>query len=557
MSTADATADQSAPSDSGGFLGWIERVGNKVPNPSIMFLYLIGLIAVLSAVLSWIGVKVTEKIAVPHPTHEVLRSIDQLGGSMVLHDLQLNAPVDPQGLPAYTIETVTVSVRNLLNGDGIAHIFASFVNNFAGFAPVAVVLIAMAGVGVAEHAGLMASLIRKLVKVAPRAWLPFIIIFVGVLSSVATDAGYLILIPLAASAFAAIGRHPLAGMAGAFAAVGGVFAFNLIPTPSDSMLTEITNETLPGGAAELDVLANYFFMIVASILLAIVVTYVTTKIIEPRLGVWNPSEGAAVVTDATEEDFDEQADKRGLSWSLWGLIVSLVALIALVAPPGAPLRGEDGAIFGPTPFMDSLVFTISLLFLICGAAYGFGSKAFRTKDDVIAGISRAFAGLGGLLLMFLMIAQFIAFFNYTQLPTVIAGAMANWLQTANMPALVLLIVLILVFVVLDFIMPGLVPKWAIFAPIFIPLFYNLGIAPQTVQAAYRVGDSPVNILTPLMVYMPFVVTIAQRYRKKAGIGTLIAMMLPFAAILLVVSTALFVVWYAIGIPWGPGAPVHL
>ncbi|WP_029136755.1 AbgT family transporter [Nakamurella lactea] len=557
MSTADATADETAPSESGGFLGWIERVGNKVPNPSIMFLYLIGLIAVLSAVLSWIGVKVTETVAIPHPTQEVLRSIDQLGGSMALHDLQLNAPVDPQGLPAYTIETITVPVRNLLNGDGIAHIFSSFVANFSGFAPVAVVLIAMVGVGVAEHAGLMASLIRKLVKVAPRSWLPFIIIFVGVLSSVATDAGYLILIPLAASAFAAVGRHPLAGMAGAFAAVGGVFGFNLIPTPSDSMLTEITNETLPGSAEPLDVLANYFFMIVASILLAIVVTYVTTKIIEPRLGTWEPSEGSIVVTEATEGDYDEQADRRGLRWTFWALIASVVGLIALVAPPGAPLRGDDGAIFGPTPFMDSLVFTISLLFLICGAAYGFGSKSFRSKDDVIAGITHAFAGLGGLLLMFLMIAQFIALFNYTQMPMILAGVMANWLESANMPALVLLIVLILVFVLLDFIMPGLVPKWAIFAPIFIPLFYNLGIAPQTVQAAYRVGDSPVNVLTPLMVYMPFIVTVAQRYRKKSGIGTLIALMLPYAAILLGVSTLLFVGWYALGIPWGPGAPVHL
>jgi len=539
-----------------GFLNWIERVGNKVPNPSLMFAYLIGLIAVLSAVLSWFGIKVTEKVATPHPLVDLHESLEQLGGSVVLHDTQSNTPLDVSQVPSYTIETVTVHVRNLLNVDGLRHIFSAFVDTFANFGPVSVVLIAMAGVGVAEHAGLMAALIRKIVKVAPPRWLPFIVIFVGVLSSVATDAGYLILIPLAAAAFASVGRHPLAGLAAAFAGVGAIFTVNVLITPSDSMLTEITNEAIGHNGKHLEVTANYFYMIVASFLIAVVAMLVSSKIVEPRLGKWSADEGDGSGDDT--EQLDHAAEARGLRWTLYGLLGSVVAVAALTAPPGAPLRDPDtGAIIGNTPFMDSLIFIISLMFLVCGICYGYGAKTFSNKDDITTGIGKTFAGLGSLLLMFLMIAQFIGLFNYTQIPQIIAGEAAHLLQRANVPALVLLLILIVVFVVLDFIMPGLVPKWAIFAPIFVPLFLNLNVSPQTVQAAYRVGDGPVNVLTPMMVYLPFIVTVAQRYRKKAGIGTVIALMLPYAAIIFAASTILFIAWYLLGIPWGPGAPVHL
>ncbi len=553
--TSDAEAVEEP--GSGGMLGWIERVGNKVPNPSIMFAYLIGLVAVLSAILSWAGIKVTEDVAVPNPLRVLSESIDQLGGSIVLHDTETNTPVNLVNQPPYTIHHETVHIQNLLNGAGIAHMFSSFVDNFANFGPVSVVLIAMAGVGVAEHAGMMAALIHKMVKIAPTTFLTFIVIFVGVLSSVATDAGYLILVPLAASAFASVGRHPLAGMSAAFAGVGAIFTFNVIITPSDSMLTEITNEAIGTAGKHVEVTANYFFMIAGSFILAAVAALVSARLIERRLGKWTPAPGQEV-PDALSEDFDHEAQSRGLRWALYGLIVSVVVVCGLTFPPGAPLRDPvTGAIIGPTPFMSSLIFIISAIFLVCGACYGFGAKTFKNKDDIITGITKSFSGLGGLLVMFLMIAQFIAYFNYTRMPQILAGAMANVLKTANFPALLLLFILILVFVLLDFIMPGLVPKWAIFAPIFIPLFLHLNIAPQTVQAAYRVGDAPVNVLTPLMVYLPFIVTIVHRYQKKAGIGTVIALMLPYAAILLAASTIMFVVWYVIGIPWGPGAPVHL
>ncbi|TFB17126.1 AbgT family transporter [Microbacterium sp. 3H14] len=552
---AMATEKSSSTPDAGdkGFLNWIEKVGNKVPDPTIMFVYLIGLIAVLSAVLAWIGVSVTDDVVIPVPKEEFSQVNEQFGGNWQIYDTTTGMPAE---IPDYTIEERTFEVRNLLSIDGIRFFFSSFVDNFAGFGVVAVVLIAMAGVGVAEHAGLMGAMIRRVVKVAPRRWLAFILIFVGVLSSVATDAGYLILVPLAAAAFLTVGRHPLAGLAGAFAGVGAAFGANLLITPSDSMLTEITNEVLvSAGMQPIEVTQNFYFGIVSTFLLATVALLVTVFVTEKRLGSYDRRD----MTIADEaEGVDHDAEARGLKFSFWALLGFVALVLALTLPPGAPLRDpETGAIIGTTPFMASLVFLISLAFLVCGVAYGAGARTLRGGTATVRAIAKTFASLGGLLVMFLMIAQFIALFNWTNLPTVAAVSAAELLEQASVPAIVLLLAFIVVIVILDFILPGLVPKWVIFAPVFIPIFASLDVAPQTLLAAYRVGDSPVNVLTPLMVYLPFMVTVAQRYKKEAGIGTIIALMIPYAVWMLLSWTALYVVWFLLGIPWGPGSPVDI
>jgi aminobenzoyl-glutamate transport protein len=534
-------------------LDGIEKAGNKVPHPVMMFVYLIVLIAVLSAILAWIGVSVTEEIAVPVPESDAEDAHGGLGGSDVPYD---PTPDQPNFDPEYEIETQTIEVQSLLDVEGLRFVFTSFVNNFAGFSVVAVTFVAMAGVGVAEHAGMMAALIRKLVKVAPRQLIAFILIFVGVLSSVASDAGYLILIPLGAAAFLTLGRHPLAGMAAAFAGVGAIFGVNLLITPIDSMLTEITNEALPTGTEPLTVTANYFFSVISSFVLALVAMFVTQRIVEKRLGPYELGEGAA---DATTEELSEEEvvkEARGLRYASYGLLASLVVIGLLTIPTGAPLRDpETGAIVGTTPFMDSLLFLITLIFLVCGICYGIGAKTMSGSGDVIAGVTKTFAGLAGLVFMLLMISQFIAYFNYTNLPRVAAVEMAHLLEQANIGGLALLIGFILVIVILDIILPGVVPKWAIFAPVFIPIFVRLGVTPQTVLAAYRVGDSPVNVITPLMVYLPFIVTIAQRYKRDAGIGTVIALMIPFVVAILVAWILLFVIWFLFGVPLGPGYPI--
>jgi len=286
-----------------------------------------------------------------------------------------------------------------------------------------------------------------------------------------------------------------------------------------------------------------------------VVTVVTVKITQKRLGVFD---SAGVRVDNADEVVDEAAEARGLKFAGLALAGFAVVVALLTAPPGAPLRDPaTGNIIGNTPFMASLVFVISLAFMVCGMGYGYGAKTLQGGNAAVAAITKTFASLGGLLLMFLMIAQFIALFNWTNLPTVAAVSAAELLQKANVPAVVLLLGFIVVIVVLDFILPGLVPKWVIFAPVFIPIFASLDVAPQTLLAAYRVADSPINVLTPLMVYLPFMVTVAQRYKKDAGIGTIIALMVPYTMWILITWVALYVAWFLLGIPWGPGAPVHI
>ncbi|MFN8499670.1 MAG: AbgT family transporter [Anaerolineae bacterium] len=533
-------------------LGGIERVGNKVPHPVLMFLYLIVIVMVLSAILSLLNVSVTEQIAAPAPIPVEKNYYEDTT------EVQLALPPSQVGYPSdkFEIKERTIAVRSLLSIEGIRFIFSSFVTNFATFSVVAVTLVAMAGVGVAEEAGMMGALIRKLVKVSPPWALAFILIFVGALSSVASDAGYLILIPLAAAAFMSVKRHPLAGLAAAFAGVAGIFAVNLLITPIDSMVTEITNEAIAlGGGTPITVAANYFFSAASTIVISLVVWVVTERFVEPRLGVYTPDAG----TDSGEGEshtVDAAAEGRGLRYALYFFLGILALVLLFTLPPGAPLRdAQTGAIIGATPFMDSLIFIISLMFLIAGIGYGVGARTLKGSGDVIKGVTKTFAGLAGLIFMLLMISQFIALFNFSNMPTVAAVAMAEALERANIGALPLLIGMILVIVVLDFIIPGVVPKWAIFAPVFIPIFMRLGVAPQTVLAAYRVGDSPVNTLTPLMVYLPFIVTVAQRYDKKAGLGTIIALMLPYAVVITIAWILFFALWFLLGIPWGPGYPV--
>jgi aminobenzoyl-glutamate transport protein len=532
----------------GRLLDVIERAGNKVPHPVLMFFYLIIGVVLLSAVLALAGVSVTDQIAVPDAV-EVVPDYYEDSTQPILEPEAGDLGYEDD----WHIEEVTIPIRSLLDVEGIRFIFTSFVPNFAGFGVIAVTFVALMGAGVAEASGLMAALIRLLVAASPKRLLAFVLIFVGVLSSVATDAGYLILVPLGAAAFVSVGRHPLAGMAACFAGVGAIFGVNPIPGPIDAQITAITNEALDAaGGTPLSILANYWFSIASSVVLAIVAAVITERVIEPRLGVFQ----GVTAGDAAEPAHDLATESRGMRAALIGTLVFLGIVLVFTLPPGAPLRDPvTGDVIGNTPFMDSLLFIISMTFLIAGIAYGRGAGTFTSANDVIAAVTKTFGNLGGLVFMLLMIAQFIAYFNYSNIPSVLAIVLAERLEAAGIGALPLLVGMILVILILDVIMPGLIPKWAIFAPIFIPLFIQLGVPPQTGLAAYRVGDSPLNVVTPLMVYLPFMVTIAQRYQKDAGIGTIIALMLPYVIIIAVVWIVMFIVWFLLGLPLGPGYPV--
>lgn len=553
MSSADV---HTSPTRMQRSLAVIERVGNKVPHPGLIFLALCGLVIVLSHVLYVAGVAVTYEVAVP-PAVEVEQ--DYLGGTDNPYE---GVPAPDGPIPDYEVETQTTEVESLLTADGIRFLFTSSVQNFNNFGVVAVILVAMVGVGVAEESGLIAALIRSMVRVAPPRAMTFIIVFIGMLSSVATDAGYLVLIPLGAAAFLTLGRHPLAGIAAAFAGVSAGFGVNILIAPVDGILTEITNEsiTLVDPDSAIDVTANLFFAIVSTFFVTAVITVVSEKFVEPSLGAYHPEDegegGAADVPVLTEQE--KAAEKMGLRYALIAFAITAVVVGLLTALPGAPLRNpETGEIFGDSPFMSSLILIISLLFLAAGLGFGRGSGKLKGSVAAIDAISKTFSGLGGLIFLLLIVAQFIAYFNYSNMPTVAAVALAEVLESASIATVWLLLGFILLVTILNIIMPGVIPKWAILAPIFIPLFIQLGVAPQTVLAAYRVGDGPTNVITPLMVYLPFIVLLMQRYRKDAGVGTVVSLMLPFTAVLAVLWTAFFILWFLLGIPLGPGAPVDI
>ncbi len=550
MTTAGVSAEEPVEAG-GGLLDRIERIGNKVPHPALMFLYLIVIVIVLSHILYLMGISVTDEIIVPD---DVPVRPDYYEDTT--QPILTPGAVDLDYEAGWHIEEVTIPIESLLTTEGIRFIFTSFVPNFAGFGVIAVTFVALMGAGVAEASGLMGALIRLLVSASPPRILSFILIFVGVLASVASDAGYLILVPLGAAAFLSVGRHPLAGMAACFAGVGAIFAVNPLPGPIDAMITEVTNEALVSvGAEPITIVANYWFSVVTSVLLAIVATVVTERIVERRLGTYG---GPADAGSTEGDEIAPAAESRGLRWALFAFLGFLALILILTVPEGSALRDpETGEIIGATPFMDSLLFIIAMFFLLSGIGFGLGAGTFTGANDVIAAVTKTFSNLAGLVFMLLMIAQFIAFFNFSNMPSVLAVALAEWLETAGIPALPLLVGMIVIILLLDVVMPGLIPKWAIFAPILVPLFINLGVPPQTMLAAYRVGDSPLNVVTPLMVYLPFMVTVAQRYEPDAGIGTIIALMMPYVIVIALVWILVFVVWFLLGAPLGPGYPVTI
>jgi aminobenzoyl-glutamate transport protein len=326
------------------------------------------------------------------------------------------------------------------------------------------------------------------------------------------------------------------------------------------VLTEITNEAIGSSTAHhIDLVSNLWFGIGSTIFVVVVITVVSSRFVERRLGIYDPATagtGPVDPDDAPEVAPEDEA--RGLRYALWGTLAFAAVVALLTVIPGAPLRNpQTGSVIGDSPFMDSLIVMIAGIFFVAGWCYGKGAGTIKTIDDVIGAITKSWATLAGLLFLFLLIAQFIAYFNFSQIPNVAAVKLGDVLEHLSIGAVWLLIGVVLITAVVNFIIPQAIAKWALLAPVFIPLFIRLGIAPQTVLAAYRVGDSPTNVLTPLMAYFPLVVVFAQKYDRHAGIGTLISLMLPYAIALTIFWTAFFIVWYLIGIPLGPGWPVHI
>ena len=504
-------------SENKGFFGMIERVGNRLPHPVVLFILLaVGLI-VLSEIIARFGVTVDY--------------------------------TDAAG------ESVVVEAVSLMTGDGLAYIFNSAVTNFTGFAPLGTVLVAMLGVGVAEWTGLIGTTLKRLLQNVPTSLLTAAVLFAGIVSNIASDAGYVVVIPLGAIVFAAAGRHPIAGLAAAFAGVSGGFSANLMFGPTDALLAGITNEALTsaGYNYEVAVTANWYFLIVSTFVLTAVGAYVTEKIVEPRLGEY---------TGDYQPDDEPITDdeKRGMRNALIALVLFLAVMAFLMIPENAPLRAlnEDTGQMTLDYFLaNGLLFMIFLLFAIPGYFYGKTTGKIKNSHDLVTGMTEAMRSMGGYLVLAFFAAQFINYFSYTNLGTILAVSGARVLEGIGFVGLPLILGFVLVTAFINLFIGSASAKWAIMAPIFVPMLLELNIAPEMTQMAYRIADSSTNIISPLMSYFAMIIVFAQRYDKKSGIGTLVSTMLSYSIAFLIVWALLLVVWYYLGLPLGPGAPATL
>ena len=504
------------------FLDGVEKIGNALPHPVTIFFILCAIVVIVSHICYKAEVAVNfTKIA-------------------------------KNDAGVYEAKDTVVNVVSLLTPDGIRYIFKNAVTNFTGFAPLGTVLVAMLGVGVAEGTGLISTLIRKLVLSTPKSLITAVVVFAGIMSNIASDAGYIVLIPLGALIFASFKRHPLAGIAAAFAGVSGGFSANLMIGTIDPLLGGISTEAakMIDPTYSVTATANWAFMFVSTFLITILGTLVTEKIVEPRLGEYKGNSAEIKLDKITAEE------KRGLLFAGIGFLIFIAVICLLVVPTNGILRDpETHKILGHTPFMDGIVFIIMLFFFVPGVAYGIGSGTIKNDKQVVSAMSKAMASMGSYLVLAFMASQFIAYFNYTQLGTVLAVKGAEFLEALNFKGLPLIVAFVLLSGFINLFMGSASAKWAIMAPVFVPMFMKLGFSPELTQVAYRIGDSSTNIISPLMSYFAFIVTTTQVYDEDSGIGTLISTMLPYTLAFLVGWTALLVVWYMLGINLGPGAPL--
>ena len=494
------------------FLRIIERGGNALPHPATLFF----LFALLVIILSWV---------------------------MSLFDIEVVHPGTGD----------IVKPFNLLSVEGLHLILTGMVENFTGFAPLGTVLVAMLGIGIAESSGLIGTGLRLLVISSPKKLLTFVIVFAGILSNTASEVGYVLLVPLAAIIFLAVGRHPIAGMAAAFAGVSGGYSANLLLGTIDPLLAGLSEEAAgiisPG--YRVNAAANYYFMFVSTFFIAAAGTWVTEKMVLPRLGIYEGDEKPEEIRKLTP------LEKKGLLYAGIAVFVFFVILLIGTVPSNGFLRNPETGDLLHSPFMDGIVALIFLIAAVGGIAYGIGAKTYQNDTQVIKGMGKAMETLGIYIVLVFFAAQFVAYFKLTNLGMIIAIKGADLLQASGLGAIPLMISFVILSGILNLFMGSASAKWAIMAPVFIPMFMLLGYSPELVQNTYRIGDSVSNIISPMMSYFALIVAFMERYDRKAGIGTVISTMLPYTVVFFLVWAVLLVVFLVFNIPLGPDSPLFL
>ena len=489
------------------WLNRVERVGNKLPHPIILFFMLSGLILVISWFVSLFDV------AVQHPaTGETIQAI------------------------------------NLLSRHGIQQIFTKAVGNFTGFAPLGVVLVAMLGVGVAEKSGLVSAMLKKLVLGAPDRYITAVVVFAGIMSNIASDAGYVVLVPLGAVIFAAKNRHPLVGLAAAFAGVSGGFSANLMVSTLDPLLAGISQEAaqLIDAGYTVPPTVNYYFMVVSTVIVTVIGTWVTENIVAPRFGEYHGDH---------EEELDKitENEKRGMRSALIWFAVAVIVLLIMTVPSNGILRSDSGELLsGGAPFVGGMVPLIAIFFFVPGLAFGKKTGSIKDSDDLASFFDETMSDMGGYIALAFAAGQFVSYFSWSNLGTILAIKGADFLQAINFTGLPLIILFIIVAGFINIFIGSASAKWAIMAPVFVPMLMQLNYSPEFAQMAYRIGDSTTNIISPLMPYFAIIIAFAKKYDDDVGIGTLISTMLPYSLAFLIGWTILLIVWFVFKLPIGPG-----
>ncbi len=501
-------------------LDGIEWAGNKLPDPAVLFLVALVMTWVLSAALAPVQFTETDP-------RTVVR--DAAG------NITASAPIQ---------------VKSQMSGAALTQFLSRMVKTFTEFPPLGVVLVAMLGVGVAEHTGFISALLKGLLAVTPRRLLTPALLLVAVMSHSAGDVGYVLVIPLGAIIFLTAGRHPLAGIAAAFAGVSGGFSATFLPSSLDPLLQGFTQSAaqLIAPGRLVNPLCNWYFMSASGLVIIVVGWVLTDWVVEPRL--------RRLAVDGKPEEQTtlgslSAAERRGL-WMGLGTMAAGIALLVLAAYPAtSPLRARDGSLTAHgSPMMDSIVPLILLLFLLPGVAFGYGAGTVKNHRDVIKGMSKSMGTMSYYLVMAFAAAQFTYVFRESNLGALVAVEGATLVKGLGLPGQVTIVGVILLTALVNLLIGSASAKWALLGPIFVPMLMQLGLSPELTQAAYRIGDSSTNIVTPLMPYFPLIVVYCQRYVKNTGIGTLVATMLPYSVTFLLTWTGLLLLYWTLGLPLG-------
>ena len=494
------------------FLAAVERGGNALPHPATLFAILAGVVILVSAVATRMGVEAV------HPgTGETIQPV------------------------------------SLMTLSGLHRILVEMVRNFTSFAPLGTVLVSMLGIGVMEASGLIAAALRLLVLSAPKRLLTFVIVLAGVLSNTASEIGYVLLVPLGGIIFLGAGRHPIAGLAAAFAGVSGGYSANLLLGTIDPLLAGLSEEAAqivqPG--YEVNAAANYFFMVVSTFVIATAGTWVTERIVVPRLGAYTGEEQSTAVDALSAEE------RRGLRFAAVAMAIFGAVLLWGTVPAAGFLRDPESGSLLRSPFLSGIVAFIFLGGTWVGIAYGVGAGRFKSDTDVMNGMGKTIGTLGTYLVLVFFAAQFVAYFNWTNLGLIMAIKGAETLRASGLGGVPLMLSFVLLSSTLNLLMGSASAKWAVMAPVFVPMFMLLGYTPELTQAAYRIGDSTSNVIAPMMSYFALIVAFFERYDKTSGIGTVVATMLPYTVVFLACWSVMLVIWMLLGVPVGPGAELYL